>query len=326
MAQKRKNETTELGIRRTKDMVNVVFGKTIEEKRKRLNAKIVRTKGEIAKWAGKPTADRIVVINKTDTDDGDIAIVCLRKEKITLDTLVAVGSTCLGIAKCLIQNFYYNYVIPRFPVHDVLYTDTDSLILIVRDVDDVYEVMKEDGHRFDMSVYDNTHPVWAKFHNPINKKRPGFFKDEYANHVIKRFVVIKPKMYSLEYEEGRGEGLKSECKAKGVSKVSIEKDCRFDDYVRCLTNNIQTYTENTSIRSFKTKLYTVNIRKAALSAFDAKRWVSPCGVMTLAYGNPAIKTYEYVVPDNPEYAEFAAMTDEQLDESAREFVNRVMEL
>jgi hypothetical protein len=318
MSEKRKNETTELGIDRCKRMVNLVFGKTIEDKRKRLNAKIVRTKDEIKKWAGKPTADRVIVINKSNREEEDIAIVCLRKESITLDTLVAVGSSCLGIAKCLIQDFYYNYVVRRFPAHDVLYHDTDSLILSVRNVEDVYEVMKEDGHRFDMSGYDRNHTIWGKFFNPINKKRPGYFKDEFPNCVIRRFIVIKPKMYSIEFvkeEVVDGESrriLATDCKAKGVVKVSIKKECRFDDYVKCLTENAQTYTENTAIRSDKTMLFTVDIRKTALSAFDAKRWISPCGVMTLAFGNPLIKMYEDDIEISNEGSELDGLSDSEL--------------
>ena len=196
VSERRKIATNDLARDICKRLVNLVFGKTIEEKHKRINAKIVRTSQEIKKWVGKPNADRVIVVNKSECGTQDIAIVCLRKESVNLDTLVAVGSTCLGVAKRLIQNFYYTYVIPNFPEHDVLYSDTDSLILAIYNIDDVYEVMKRDGHLFDMSVYDPNHPTWQRFHDPTNKKRPGFFKDEFANAVIRRFIVTRPKIYA----------------------------------------------------------------------------------------------------------------------------------
>src|SRR5262249_3834524 len=130
----------------------------------------------------------------------------------------------------------------RFPDHDVLYSDTDSLILAVRNVDDAYEIMKADRERFDMSGYDPSHATWGRFYDGTNKKKPGCFKDEFANAAISRFITIKPKMYALEFIKSEiVDGLEQltlgcERKAKGVNKVAV-KDCRFDDYVRCLTEN-----------------------------------------------------------------------------------------
>ena len=235
-----------------------------------------------------------------------------------MHTLAGVGSTCLGVAKYFIQNFYYNYICNRFPQHNVHYSDTDSITVSIRGVEDIYEVMKADGHLFDMSGYDPNHPTWSRFHDSTNKKRPGFFKDEYANAVIRRFITIKPKMYAVEYVKSWHENgeeqttIGTDRKAKGVPKVSIKRDCKFENYVQCLEGNRQTFAESTGIRSFKSKLYTVNIRKSAFSAFDAKRWISPCGVMTLAYGNPLIKVYEQNISVNNEPTEYDNMTDSQL--------------
>ena len=62
----------------------------------------------------------------------------MRKEKVLFNKPVHVGMTILDNSKILMYDFYYNNLKKKYgPKGNLLYTDTDSLLMEIQ-TDDVY--------------------------------------------------------------------------------------------------------------------------------------------------------------------------------------------
>ena len=111
----------------------------------------------------------------------------------------------------------------------MLYTDTDSLIYEITGVD-MYSVMRRDIHEFDTSNYPETNP----FNMPrANKKIVGLMKDECNGEIMLEFVGLRSKMYSVKVQNQ-----KPIKKAKGVKNSVVKATICFDDYIKCLRENV----------------------------------------------------------------------------------------
>ena len=113
--------------------------------------------------------------------------------------------------------FHYKYIKRKYNAH-LLFTDTDSLIYEIK-TEDVHEDFYKDKNLFDFSDY----PKDSKFFGPVNKKVIGKMKDEFRGRIIREFVGLKSKMYSLVTVNN-----KEIKKAKGVNKNTI-KNIRIDN-------------------------------------------------------------------------------------------------
>ena len=101
--------------------------------------------------------------------------------------------TVLDISKLLMFQFRYDYILPNYNNRDtLLMTDTDSLIYHIA-TDDVYKDIASDLNLFDTSDYPTNHLCYST----SNKKISGKMKDEYNGTLIKKFVGLRPKMYSI---------------------------------------------------------------------------------------------------------------------------------
>jgi len=103
-----------------------------------------------------------------------------------------------------------------------MYTDTDSLIYHI-ECDDVYNIMKRDIAKFDMSDY----PINNAYGISLNKKVLGLMKDENNGTIMIEFVGLRAKMYALPVD---GKDTK---KVKGVKSNVVAQTITFDDYRRC---------------------------------------------------------------------------------------------
>ena len=88
----------------------------------------------------------------------------------------------------------------------------------------------------------------------------------------------RSKMYAYSGEE-------SGKRAKGVKKSVLRDTITFEDYVHCLEQAESCSRAMTSLRSEHHHIYGQTVEKAALSAFDSKRYILPDGVNTLPYGH-----------------------------------------
>ena len=185
----RKQEKSDFETDFYKLMNNSVFGKTMENLRNRVDVKIVRDweTDKIHKLLSAPSFDRFTIFGN------DMAGIHMRKTKLVLNKPVYTGTTILENSKILMYDFFYNHLKSRYGQKcELIYTDTDSLILDIQ-TEDVYKDKQEHSWLYDTSNYPKDHLLY----NDRNKKALGKMKDERRGGVINEVVAVRPKMYSV---------------------------------------------------------------------------------------------------------------------------------
>ena len=94
-------------------------------------------------------------------------------------------------------DFQYNTWMKKYPKSTLLFTDTDSLAYEVAG-HDLYAGMPEIKDEFDFSEYPGDHFLQSY----ENMKVVGKFKDECKRLLVLRFVGLRPKLYSFDYDLG----------------------------------------------------------------------------------------------------------------------------
>ena len=86
-----------------------------------------------------------------------------------------------------------------------------------------------------------------------NKKvNPGLMKDENNGAIMTEFVSLRAKMYAV-----RVDGKKDTKKVKGVKSNVVAQTITFDDYTRCLNEEIE-MTLQSYLRSKLHEVYTID--------------------------------------------------------------------
>ena len=204
-------------------MNNSVFGKTIENIRKRQNIFLVDNRKRAKRLVNRPDFERATIFDK------NLIAVHMKKTEVYFNKPVYVGQSILDLSKTLMFDFHYNYIKNKYKDHqaELVFTDTDSLLYHIR-TDDFYKDISCDiQDKFDTSDYPLNHQ--SGIPTGLNKKVIGMFKDEVAGKQITHFVGLRPKLYSFKVEDG---GLTKKC--KGVKKNVVKKQIEFEDYVKCL--------------------------------------------------------------------------------------------
>ena len=203
--EKRKNAKNDFEKDFFKLMNNSVFGKTMENIRKRVDVRLVTDENKLLKLASKPTYVSSKIFNE------NLVAVHKIKETLTLNRPAYVGMCILDLSKTLMYDFHYKYIKDEYgDKAKLLFTDADSLTYEI-EAEDVYQKFWNDKNRFDNSDYPKSSPYFDK----TNKKVIGKFKDEAAGVPICEFVGLRSKMYS--YIKDNQKGGKT---AKGIKKMS----------------------------------------------------------------------------------------------------------
>ena len=104
-------------------MSNSVFGKTIENIRKRQNVVIVDYKKLAIKLSSKPNFERLIIF------DENLAAFHMKKSEVHFNKPIFVGQAILDISKTLMFDFHCNYIRKKYgDKAELLFTDTDSLM------------------------------------------------------------------------------------------------------------------------------------------------------------------------------------------------------
>jgi len=215
---KRKNACNDFEKDFFKLMNNSIFGKTMENLRKRVNVKLVRNVDKIRKLTSSPLYDSVKIFYE------GLVAVNMRKPSLYLNRPIYVGFSILDLSKTFMYNFHYNYI--KYKYNDnatLLFTDTDSLCYDIK-TDDIYQDMQNDLDLFDTSDYPHHHPLYS-IHN---KKVLGKMKDETRGVPIREFVGLRPNMYSILYNEN-GEEIEKKT-AKGITRCVTNKKIRHAHY------------------------------------------------------------------------------------------------
>ena len=128
---KRKNAANSFGKNFFKLMINSVFGKTMENVRKRINVRLVNYEKYFLKYTRKPTH----ITHKTF--DKNYAAIHEIMPVLTLNKPIYVGFIVLELSKLLMYDFHYNFSKKHFDA-ELLVTDTDSLTYEIKS-EDLYE-------------------------------------------------------------------------------------------------------------------------------------------------------------------------------------------
>ncbi|KAL9987983.1 hypothetical protein ACROYT_G002373 [Oculina patagonica] len=174
-------------------MNNSVFGKTMENLRNRVDIKIARSDetNKIRKLVASPLYSRHVLFSN------DLVGIDMRKSRLFLNKPVYTGMTILDVSKILMYDFFYNEMKMEYGQRcELLYTDTDSLLLEI-ETEDIYEDIYQNKTLYDTSDYPKEHSL----HSYENKKVLGKMKDECAGTPISECVCLRPKMYSILTED-----------------------------------------------------------------------------------------------------------------------------
>src|SRR5258706_305776 len=260
--EKRKLSKNEFEKNFFKLMNNSVFGKTMENLRKKQNIKLITNEKMLNKYVSKPG-----FVNSKIANENLVAIHNI-KEKLILDKPIYVGFCILDLAKWLMYDFHYGYIKNKYGSNaQLLFTDTDSLCYQIQ-TDDFYQDMFDSKHLFDLSDIKAEHPTIGKFNDNTNKKVLGVFKPEHVNFPIGEFIALRSKMYSVLFDDGAEKKT-----AKGVIKSVIKKELKHETYKNILETNGKLYSKMKVVRSSKHQLHTIEMNKVSLSAYDDKRWI-----------------------------------------------------
>ena len=101
-------------------MNNSLYGKTMENLRKRIKIRVAKNIQDFIKYTSRPTCVNWKVF------ENNSAAIHERKICLTLNKPIYVGFTVLETSKWEMCNFHYNFIIRKFNIR-LLFIDTDSL-------------------------------------------------------------------------------------------------------------------------------------------------------------------------------------------------------
>lgn len=275
----RQKATSEFERDYFKKQNNSIFGKTIENKRKQVDVKLVNVWRDVhnltnkicgaEKYISMPNFKNLAIFSE------NLVAIQLQQTKLVLDRPIYIGFSVLEIAKSHLYKFHYS-VMKNLYGQDLklCYTDTDSLLYIIN-TSDFYKDMKQNIQYFDTSNFE----VGNVYNIPqTNIKLPGYFKDEMGGRVISEFAGLRAKLYCVNTEKT------SIKKAKGIKK-SVTKNLQMDKFKRCLYNNKELRDDMYIIKSKNHKIFTTKLNKLVLSRNDDKRNILTNKITTLPWGH-----------------------------------------
>ena len=134
-------------------MNNSVFGKTIENIRKRQSVEIMVDRKKALKLSSKPNFDLVTIF------DEHLVAVHMKKTEVYFNKPIYVGQAILDLSKTLMFDFHYNYIRKKYGNKaELLFTDTDSLMYLIQTDDFFLDVKKDVKKKFDTSDYVDNHP------------------------------------------------------------------------------------------------------------------------------------------------------------------------
>ena len=183
---KRINAANEFEKAFFKQIINSVYGKTMENVRKRVNVKLINNEKKHLKVVSRPSFVSQKILDK------NLVTVHKIKPVLLLNKPIYVGFSILELSKMIMYDWHYNYFVKKIDC-SLLFTDTDSLVYEIKGVDSVYDEVFRDKVLFDFSGYDKK----SGYYDCVNKKVIGKMRDEISGKIIAEFVGLRSKMYSI---------------------------------------------------------------------------------------------------------------------------------
>ena len=266
-------------------MMNSVFGKTMENIRKRIRFELVSNSKRLRKLVSKPFfKDISVYVLGDDEDDKNFLVgVHLGNPEIELNKPIYTGQCIVDNSKWEMYQFVYDYCIPKWGIENfkICQTDTDSVFCEIKTKDLPKDIVNDIEKEFDTSKLKKTNfdgTILPK----VNRKVLGKMKDELSGQWMTEFVGSGPKNYEFEYIKLDGEvDEKSIC--KGISMSCTPK---FHEH-RAVVLGEKNEAKKTCFRisSKEHELYTIQTNKVAITNQLRKRVRDPTNRFeTLPFG------------------------------------------
>ena len=128
---------------------NSVFGKTVENMSNHRDIKLVTTNERRNKLVSEPN------YHTSKQFSENLLAIEMKKTKVKMNKPVYLGQAIFDISKTLMNEFWYDYIKPKYQEKAKLcYMDTDSFIIHIK-TEDFYKDIANDVEKwFDTSNYD----------------------------------------------------------------------------------------------------------------------------------------------------------------------------
>lgn len=240
---------------------NALYGKTYEDVTRRSNF-------QLKKKDKLPDPSKIY---RTVESFGDWVLYEEVNEVCHIEKPIYLGAAITEYSKLWMYRFFYDYIRPKFPNTEVMYTDTDALTIKFTDCGfDDLRGLADAINTDEQQVIDTSNfsvPMTEHRHCDHNNE-PGLFKSETGEGRIVKMVALRAKTYIMVCDDGTIKMSVKGCPMKEKSKLTFEM---FKDV---LLGEKEPYTiEFSAIRSEKHHVYSRELQKIVLSADDRKRYI-----------------------------------------------------
>lgn len=264
-----------------KQFSNSTYGYLLRNPRFDRQVEIVCTPERMKKLVAKPTFKSFTIF------DENLVAVEKAPSTIKLMQCVAAGVSVLDTSKKTMMELYWVLKGQFGKRMKTLFTDTDSLGVEIESPDIVGE-MRNLNHVLDTSGLLPNHPLYSTQFARVQ----GRLKIEYGEMNILRFAAVRAKCYAIEMES-QDKNIQNIYKCKGVKSVALKQSISFEDYKRCIFDNVAKQVKFHSLQSDGAhRVFTLHQQKYALRNFDSKRWILEDGYRTRAFCNIALAKEE----------------------------------
>ena len=123
--EKRMQATNDADKNFFKLMINSVYGKTMENMRKRMKIRIVTNKKDCNKYSSRATFKNFIILGK------NLAAIHEKPQEIKLNKSISVGFAVLEKSKLEMYKFWYDFFKKECSEVKLVYMDTDCFIFEV---------------------------------------------------------------------------------------------------------------------------------------------------------------------------------------------------
>ena len=199
-------------------MNNSVFGKTMENIRKRVDIKLVNNRKSALKLAAKPNFQSVTIF------DENLIAIHTKRVRLFLTSQYFVECQFSTSQKLSSLTFISITSNQKSKKKQNSFSQTLILFAMKSKQKTFHDISKDVKEKFDTSNFQKNHP--SNIPTGINKKVIGMMKDEAGGKIIKEFVGLRSKLYSIKMYENK----KEEKKCKSIKKSVIKKTITHQDF------------------------------------------------------------------------------------------------
>ena len=294
----RSEATSEVIKQQEKDAMTSQFGKTMQDPMKQRTVKLAMTDQKRKRLQNRFDFEGMAELGRNSSGDYLYAME-MRMTEVMLDQPSYVGFTILERSKLRMLVLFYDVLVPLWGAEgktlELLYMDTDSMVLRVVTADHGWDMYRDMASRldvFDLTKYESPdtqlHAFWCR---EQKKNQLGLLKDD-LGYPLYKWVALTQKCYSCQVVKGAtlAEHTLGEKKVgKGVPRHLLQKTPH--DTFEAIHAVGGTGREKgaqfkgiTMMRSRDHRVFTCSKDRVGLSSVDVKRWRLPDGD-SLPYGH-----------------------------------------